>query len=634
MRKPAELTFEQAAALPIAFLTAEYALYDLANLSRGERVLIHAAAGGVGLAAVQIAQRLGAEVYATAGSPEKHRFLHALGVKHVFSSRSLDFAAQIQECTGGRGVHVALNSLAADYIPATLSVLAERGRFVEIGKTGIWDAGAVEAVRADVNYHTLYLGEIFDRDPGRTETMLHQLAESIEVGSLRPLPLQAFDLEDAASAFRYMAQARHIGKVVLSPASVRSPQGRGPAAISADATYLVTGGLGSLGLHVARWLIDSGARQIVLVGRRGPTPSALQSIAALEAGGARVVTLEADMAQRADVDRVLARVGASMPPLRGIIHAAGVLDDGVILEQTWTRLATVMAPKVLGAWNLHEASRAIPLDFFVMFSSIASALGSPGQSNYAAANAVLDALAHHRRAHGLPALSINWGPWADGGMAAGAANQISQRWADRGLASLTPDEALRALGDALQGHDVQVAAVKIDWAAYLPALVRVPSLLRSVAPDVPVRQKGSVTGLADMLAKAPPVRRMTLLLDYVHGRALHVLGLPGSYPLDPDQGLRDVGLDSLMAVELRNELQSRIAVHLPTTLAFDYPTVNAIANHLAQTLALDTGVLPAAAPARAADSFAEQLGELSDADAEALLNAELSGAHPPAGGTT
>jgi acyl transferase domain-containing protein/acyl carrier protein len=629
VRKPAELTFEQAAALPIAFLTAEYALHDLAGLSRGERVLIHAAAGGVGLAAVQIAQRLGAEVYATAGSPEKHRVLRALGVKHVFSSRSLDFAAQIQEATGGRGVHVALNSLAGDFIPKTLSALGDRGRFVEIGKTGIWDAAAVRAARPDVTYHTLYLGEIFERDPVRTEAMLHQLAESIEVGSLRPLPLHRFDLEDAARGFRYMAQARHIGKVVLSPASAGTPRG-GAAAVAADATYLVTGGLGSLGLHVAGWLVDAGAREIVLVGRRAPSASALQAIAALESRGARVVTLEANLAQRGDVDRVLARIATAMPPLRGIVHAAGVLDDGVILEQTWARLAGVMAPKVLGAWNLHEATRSLPLDFFVLFSSIASALGSPGQSNYAAANAVLDALAHHRRGQGLPGLSINWGPWSDGGMAAGAAHQISQRWRDRGLASLTPDEAIRAFGAALEGADAQVAIVNMDWAAYLRPFARVPGLLQSVAPDAGVPPAGAVTSLADTLAGAPPVRRMPMLVDYVHGRALHVLGLPGSHPLDPDQGLRDVGLDSLMAVELRNELQSRVAVHLPTTLAFDYPTVNAIAKHLAAALALDTGV-PRAEAQAPVDSFAEQLGDLSDADAEALLNAELSGAHPPGG---
>ena len=305
----------------------------------------------------------------------------------------------------------------------------------------------MRAVRPDVNYHTLYLGEIFDRDPGRTEAMLQQLAESIEVGSLHPLPLKGFDLEDAASAFRYMAQARHIGKVVLSPAFVplaEWPRRRGhyrrcdlPRDRRARQPRAARGALaGGLGCPPDR-------------ARRPPRSDASSGGRDRRARsrGAHVVTLAADIAQRADVDRVLAHVAGSMPPLRGIVHAAGVLDDGVILGQTWTRLATVMAPKVRGAWNLHEATRALPLDFFVMFSSIASALGSPGQANYASANALLDALAHYRRGQGLPALSINWGPWADGGMAAGAANQISRRWSDRGLASLTPDEGLRALGE-------------------------------------------------------------------------------------------------------------------------------------------------------------------------------------------
>ena len=633
VRKPAGLTFEQAATLPIAFLTAEYALHDLARLAPGERVLIHAAAGGVGLAAVQIAQRIGAEVYATAGSPEKHRFLHALGVQHVFSSRSLDFAHQIHDASGGRGVDVAVNSLAGDFIPKTLGAMAPGGRFVEIGKTGIWDARQVRAARPDVSYHALYLGEIFERDPARTQEMLGDLVQSIEAGSLRPLPLEVFDLEDAAAAFRHMAQARHIGKVALSSPAA-GPARHRPVGITPVATYLVTGGLGSLGLHVARWLVDAGARHLVLVGRRAPSASSSQAMAALDAAGGQVVVIEADVARRADVDRVIAHISRSMPPLKGVVHAAGILDDGVVIEQQWTRFESVMRPKVLGAWNLHEATRDTRLDFFVCFSSIASTLGSPGQSNYAAANAMLDALAHHRRSLGLPALSINWGPWTDGGMAAAASGQMTQRWADRGLHGLSPEEALKGLADAMNGDDAQVIVARIDWAGFARQFTPAPSLIRQLVADPPAAATAPPPArLADVLNSAPPIRRMSMLVDYVLKQALRVLGLPGSYPLEPEQGLRDVGLDSLMAVELRNQLQAGTDAHLPTTLAFDFPTVNAIASHLAAVMSLDTGNATVPAVESSVDSFAEQLGDLSDAEAEALLNAELSGAHQsPTGG--
>ncbi len=629
VRKPARLTFDEAASLPIAFLTAEYALQDLAHLSRGERVLIHAAAGGVGLAAVQIALRAGAEVYATAGSPEKHQFLHALGVQHVFSSRSLDFAAELMDRTGGRGVDIALNSLAGEFIPRTLSVLAPSGRFVEIGKTAIWGAAEMKAARPDVEYHALYLGEVFESNPARTREMLIGLADALTTGALRPLPVRAFPVENAADAFRFMAQARHIGKIALAQPSGTSLH-RTPA-IDPDATYLITGGLGSLGLHVARWLVDSGARHLLLAGRHAPSDAARQEIGALENRGARIDIVAADVALRGDVDDLVAHVNASMPPLRGIVHAAGVLDDGVLLEQDWRRFAAVMGPKVLGGWNLHEATLGLPIDLFVMFSSVASALGSPGQSGYACANAFMDALAQYRRACGLPGLSINWGAWTQGGMAAGMSQRSSLRWAEHGLGAMAPGDALALLADALRRDDAQLMLVQMDWARYLRQFERTPPPLEKLVPPRHATSAGSAAPqasarLAGTIAALPAVRRMAALVDHVHAQALRVLGLPATYPLDPEQGLRDAGLDSLMAVELRNQLQSDAETHLPTTLAFDYPTVKAIAGHLAEVMkiSLDIATVPDRASAAPEDGAAN-FDEMTDAEAEALLRAELAG---------
>jgi acyl carrier protein len=320
-----------------------------------------------------------------------------------------------------------------------------------------------------------------------------------------------------------------------------------------------------------------------------------------------------------------------MPPLRGIVHAAGVLDDGVLLEQDWRRFAAVMAPKVLGGWNLHQATLGLPLDLFVLFSSVASVLGSPGQSGYACGNAFMDALAEHRHACGLPALSLNWGAWNQGGMAAGMPQRAAARWAEHGLAAMPPDDALALFADALCRDAGQLMLVQLDWARYLRQFGSTPPALEKLVPQQTAATSASAPSqaparLADTIQALPAVRRMPALVDHVHAHALRVLGLPATYPLDPEQGLRDAGLDSLMAVELRNQLQADVGKHLPTTLAFDYPTVKAIAGHLAQAMNVALDDVPVSArEASGADEGTTRLDEMTDAEAEALLRAELAG---------
>ena len=441
--KPSGVSFEEAAGIPIAFLTAKHALFEVAGLKAGERVLIHAAAGGVGLAAVQLARRAGAEIFATAGSPAKRDFLRSFGVQHVMDSRSLSFAGEILEATDGRGVDVVLNSLTGEFIPKSLSVLSPGGRFVEIGKADLWEPARVAALRSDVSYVPIDLAAMLREHPASLRPLLGPLLEDVARGELQPLPRKVFRLPEVAEAFRFMAQARHIGKIVVSH-SVDGERGVRP-----DATYLITGGLAGLGLLVARWLVERGARHLVLMGRRAPAEAARTAIREMEAHGAQVVVAQGDVAREADVQGVLAQIAGGQPPLRGIIHAAGVLDDGVLLQQTWERFAKVLAPKVEGAWNLHRLTQTAPLDFFVLFSSAAALLGSPGQANHAAANAFLDALAHHRRALGLPAVSINWGVWSGWGVAADRG--VGARAAVQGMGSFTPEEGLHVLERVLGG---------------------------------------------------------------------------------------------------------------------------------------------------------------------------------------
>ncbi len=585
--KPAGLTHDEAASIPIVFLTAYHALHQLAGLSRGERVLIHAAAGGVGLAAVQLAQRAGAEIFATAGSPEKRDYLRSLGVAHVFHSRSIKFAGEVLESTGGEGVDVVLNSLAGDFIPKSLAVLRLNGRFLEIGKTGIWDGRQVAQVRKDVSYFVIALDQMIDNRSGAIGETFRGLMNQFEQGSLHPLPRSIYPIEDARDAFRYMAQARHIGKIVITQSN-GAGAATGAMPIRSDATYLITGGLGGLGLLLAGWLVERGARNLVLLGRSDPSAAARETVSGLADAGARITVVAADVSREDDVAKALAGIRATMPPLCGILHCAGVLDDGVLLRQNWTRFSNVMAAKATGALNLHSATADMPLDFFVLFSSIASLVGPPGQSNHAAANAFLDSLAHYRHSLGLPALSINWGRWADIGAAASRASDLRS---PVGIGAIPPKEGLRILEYALQQRCTQIVAMPVDWEEFSRRFADqdTPPLLSGIVRDF--RQRAGANGhavqppdLLRRLREALPGDRRTVALTYLRNLASKALGLQASVTIDARQPLNELGLDSLMAIELRNSLAAAVGHALPATLLFDYPTLETLAGYLCRDL--------------------------------------------------
>jgi acyl transferase domain-containing protein/NADPH:quinone reductase-like Zn-dependent oxidoreductase/short-subunit dehydrogenase len=627
--RPAEIGEAEAASAPIAFLTAEHALFDLAGLRAGERVLIHAAAGGVGLAAVQLARRAGAEVYATAGNEEKRRFLRSLGVTHVWGSRSTAWVDGVREATHGEGIDVVLNSLTGPAIPAGLGLLRPGGRFLEVGRTELWDADrAATALPAGGSYQVVALDRC---DPAWVGTRLRELLADLASGRLRPLPVRSLSLARAREAFRFLEQARHVGKVVLT-----LPE----TGVRAEATYLITGGLGGLGLAVARRLVERGARHLALLSRSAPGPEAAAVLRELEGAGAAVRVIRADVSQAAEVRAALDRIGAEMPPLRGIVCSAGVLDDGLLTGQEWSRFARVLGPKALGAWHLHAATAGQPLDFFVLFSSAASLLGSAGQGNHAAANAFLDALAWERRARGLPALAINWGAWSEIGAA--AARGADRRLRAEGFGSIAPAEGLAAFESLLDSGLAQAAVLPLD----LPRLVvqlggRVPpvlrDLLRGAAPAEPVTLPAPAATEApapveagsflERLRQAPAGSRRGLLISRLQERAAGALGLRGGEDLDPDRSLFDQGLDSLLSVELRNGIKLDLGDGhaLPSTLMFDYPSLGALADYLAAQV-LDLSLeAPSAQEAGGAAGDAE-LADLSGDDLAALLAVELEAA--------
>jgi myxalamid-type polyketide synthase MxaB len=589
--KPAGISFAEAAGLPTAYLTAYYGLLTLARLRPGDKVLIHAAAGGVGQAALQVCRQVGAEIFATASRP-KWDLLRAQGVRHVMNSRTLDFKDEVLRLTGGRGVDVVLNSLTGDFIPASLDVTRMGGRFVEIGKRGIWPAEKVASSRPDLEYFTFDLGEIDTSVAVTLPGMLAEVCQWIAAGQVKALPVQVFPVDQVREAFRVLAQAKNIGKVVVEFPVVATeaapPRARPDTPVRPDGTYLVTGGMGGLGLEVAQWLVERGARHLVLMGRRGPGAAAAPYLRRMAESGARVECVTADVACPPDELRsVLGGVAMSLPPLRGVVHAAGVIDDGPLTEQTWDRWQAVLAPKVSGAWSLHALTRDQPLDFFVCFSSIAATLGSMGQTSYAAGNAFLDALMQHRRARGLPGLSIGWGPWASVGMAARLDETHRTLIERRGFRPLSTRRSLSLMAHALEHGPAHVVASAVRWRTYLDRLnhAHVPEFLESLAAEATAANHGVAPSsepgaLRARLAAAPAAERKGMILAHLQGVLARVLRFSSPDQIEPRRGFFDLGLDSLSTVEVKSGMEVALGCTLSVTLLMDCPTPEALVTHL------------------------------------------------------
>ncbi|WP_268255355.1 type I polyketide synthase, partial [Streptomyces phaeofaciens] len=601
VRVPRGWTFAQAASVPAVFLTAYYALVDLAEVRAGETLLVHAAAGGVGTAAVQLARHLGAEVYATASEPKWPAVLGAgVPAARVASSRTREFADLFLAESDGRGVDVVLNCLAGEFVDASLRLLPRGGRFVEMGKTDVRDAGEVEARWPGVRYRAFDLGEA---GADRLGEMLARLSELFERGVLAPLPLTAWDTRRAPEAFRRLSQARLVGKAVLTtPPDVFA----GTPAQGFDGTVLITGGTGVVGSAVARHLVARhGVTDLVLAGRRGAeAPGAAGLAAELTAAGATVRVVACDVSDRGALGALL----DGLPGLRGVVHAAGVVDDGVVTALTPRRLDTVLRAKADAAWHLHELTRDRDLSFFVLFSSAAGVLGAAGQGNYAAANAFLDALARHRRTQGLPAHALAWGLWADRSALTGDLTGADlDRMRRLGVRPLATEQGLALFDAAVRSPRALTVPVRLDLAALRrqgdPApLLR--ALVRTTVRRSAVNTAGGTGGgLRDRLAGLAPADRERTLTELVRAQAAVVLGHEDGDAVPVDRAFRDLGFDSLTAVELRNRIATATGLRLPVTLAFDHPTPAALAAALSVRLVPDGAHDGSAvAPVRTADA--------------------------------
>jgi polyketide synthase 12 len=595
MEIPAGWSYAEAATAPVVFATAYYALTALADVKPGQRILVHAGAGGVGMAAVQLARHFGLEVFATA-SRGKWDTLRAMGFDddHIGDSRTLDFEKKFRAVTAGRGVDVVLDSLAGEFVDASLRLVAAGGVFLEMGKTDIRDPEEIAEQYSGVRYRAF---DLFEAGPEHIERMLTELFAMFDDTTLRPLPVTAFDVRRAPAALRYLSQARHTGKVVLTMPDAW-----------ALGTVVITGGTGMAGSALARHVVaNHGVRNLVLIGRRGPdAPGASELAAELSATGAEVSVVACDAADRAALAKVLADIPVQHP-LSAVIHTAGVLDDAVVTSLTPERVDAVLRAKVDIAWNLHELTRDSNLSAFVLFSSMAGLVGSSGQANYAAANSFLDGLAVHRRRHGLPAISLGWGLWDQASSMTGGLEAVDlARFARDGITAMSSAQALQLLDTAMvidepflvPAHiDTTALRAKFDGGTLPPMFVDLINATARRQVDDSLAAAKSKSALLQRLEGLPDDEQQEILLDLVRSHIATVLGNTTPEAIDPDKAFQELGFDSLTAVEMRNRLKAATGLPLSPTLIFDYPNSAALAGYFHQELVgASAEAAPKAAP--------------------------------------
>ncbi len=598
---PEHIDFEAAATIPCTFFTVYYALHHLARLQPGEKVLIHGAAGGVGIAAIQVAQWLGAEIYATAGSDEKRDFLRLLGVEHIYDSRALDFAEQIlAQSSDGRGVDVVLNSLAGEVINRNLRVLKPMGRFLELGKRDFYENTHIglRPFRNNISYFGIDSDQVMQECPELTHRLFTEMMALFDQGILHPLPYTRFDANHVEQAFRYMQQAKQIGKVVVTYSQgiadvVDVAAAAAPARLQLDpqASYLVTGGLGGFGLRTARWLADKGARQLILISRSGASSAEAQTaIAELQSAGVKVHAAACDVTDKAALKQLLADCRQQLAPLQGIVHAATVIDDSLVRNLTPEQIERVLAPKILGAQYLHELTLEDDLQLFVLFSSATTLLGNPGQSCYVAANHWLEALAAQRRYQGLAVSCARWGAIDDVGFLARNQKIKDALQSRMGGEALSSDMALDVLEQMILARSSTLGVMELEWSAlkrFLPSAESPKFRELALAADDGDSGDDEQLDIDKMFAELSAAELTQAIAEMLAQELSRIL-LIAADKIDLNRSVYDIGLDSLMGVELMVAIEARFGVNIPVMVLSDAPTLSKLADYLISQLKGET----------------------------------------------
>ena len=594
-RLPAMLAFEAAATLPVAYLTAYYGLVHLAGLKKDETVLVHGGAGAVGLAALSVARLSGARVIATAGSEEKRALLLHLGAEAALNSRTLAFADEIMALTDGKGVDIVLNSLAGEAMMRSMDCLRPFGRFVELGKRDFYANTHVglRPFRRNLSYFGVDVDQLIGEHRELTQRLFNELVALFANGDLPALPHRVFDGERVDEAFRLMQRSGHIGKIVVKPACAPTD----PAVIEKrfpvdqNGLHLVVGGTGGFGLAAAAWLADRGARQIILINRSGTlAPEAEAQVEALRNSGVTVHLARVDVTDAGAVRRLVQGLTAN-GRIKGIVHAAMVLDDRLIEGMDREAIDTVIQPKVTGALNLASVADGLALDYLLLFSSATTLLGNPGQYNYVAANAYLEGLAQQLQRQGVPALAVAWGGIEDTGYLArhlstnaGLRKRFSSSLVPARTALDALDVACNADGNIV---DATLAIARIDWVVARRELsvVRSPSFV-AVVPAAGIRPSASSTIDLEKLRTLTVEQASDLLLEIVVDEIAQVLRLPAK-EVDRHRPLAEIGMDSLMMLELRTTVEETLQVELPLMMLANGITPADVARRIAGLIVND-----------------------------------------------
>ena len=607
--KPEAWSYNEAATIPTTFFTVYYALHHLAQIRSGDKILIHGAAGGVGIAAIQFARYRGAEIFATAGTDEKREFVRLMEADHVLDSRSLAFADDIMKITDGSGVDIVLNSLAGEAINRNLSILKPFGRFLELGKRDFYENSKIglRPFRNNISYFGIDADQLLIERADLAAELFKEMMDLFAEGVLRPLPHRVFPANQIEAAFRYMQQSQQIGKVVVSfqeddiTAQAKSEsQSKDQLVCDPEASYLVTGGLTGFGLATAHWLADKGAKSLVLASRSGkPTDESLDSLESLKEKGVMVSLRACDIADKKAVTALFKEFGHDLPPLKGLVHAAMVIDDGLISNMSHEQFNTVLSPKVAGAWNLHNATTVnsqledSQLDFFVMYSSATTYLGNPGQANYVAGNAFLESLARHRKSKGLTATYAAWGAIDDVGFLA-RNEEIKEALQSRlGGIALSSAQALHMLEKLILSEKAGAAVIDFDW----NVIQRIMPGARSPKYAEQQRQvkhtdSDNSEDIQTLIANKKPDEIQEIIIGLLLTEIEHILRLPRE-KLDTNASVFDLGMDSLMGMELVLAIEERFHVKLPVMALTEGATIIRIAERISSQLLTPTDSTPA-----------------------------------------
>ena len=578
----------------VAFSTAYYALIDIARLRAGEKVLIHSAAGALGLAAVQIAQWIGAIIFATAGSEEKREYLKSLGIAHVMDSRSMAFVDEIRSITNGQGIDVVINALSGELLRQSFNLMAPYGRFIEIGKTDIIENKGLPM--AAFNQNLSFSSVDFDRmhldRPQEVDRLVRTVLQGFDAGYFKPLPVKIYAASEVADAFRYMAQAKHIGKVVVKfdSETVEASAGKNSNRIyNPDGTYLIAGGTSGFGLEVAKWLGKKSIRRLVLISRKGMASDECKvALASLQEKGIAVEVLAVDVTNHDSVATLTKRIQYEGPPLRGIFNSAMVLDDAYIKDMNAKRFYNVLSPKVTGTMHLYRCTKDINLDFFVSFSSISSLVGNSGQANYVAANCFLDEFARFARTNGFPAISINWGVLAESGVVA-RNTELYKILEQEGMKGLSNQEALEAMDRIIAVGNPQTGVFNIDWAQWGKMnprgakSSRFQSLINSATQADNSGVSAKAQEIIDNIKNKSKEEQSEYIANNLRSGMSKILKLaPDKIKLD--QHMNKLGIDSLMLLELSLAIRDGVGIDISAMELFKQPTIQQLTDEIIRRL--------------------------------------------------